>query len=168
MSVNLNREKASTGEVVFAWDVPEYNRHERSQRWYIIMGLAGAGLLLFSIISGNYLFTLIVVLFGIILFLQDIQEPPQVFFAITEAGIILGDRYYTFKEVSAYWIIYNPPEVKNLYFTTNNLLRHRLQVPLLDNDPRPIRDFLNQFIVEDLDQEEEPLSDRLGRVFKIH
>ena len=51
---------------------------------------------------------------------------------------------------------------------TNNILKHRLQVPLLDNDPRPIREYLNEFLVEDLDQEEEPLSDRLGRMFKLH
>ncbi len=168
MSVNLNREDASTGELVFSWTVPEYDQHDRSRQWYIIAGVIGAGLLLFSLISGNYLFTLIVVLFGIILFLQDIQPPMDVFFGITEAGIIVGDIYYPFKDIVNYWIVYNPPGVKNLYFTTNNILKHRLQVPLLDNDPRPIRDFLNQFIVEDLDQEEEPLSDRLGRVLKLH
>ena len=168
MSVNLNREDANTGEVVFSWSVSEYNQHERSSRWYLIMGLLGAALLLFSIISGNYLFALIVVLFGIILFLQDTQAPLEVFFAITEAGIVVGDRYYPFKEITNYWIVYNPPEVKNIYFVTSNLLKHRLQVPLLDIDPRPVREYLNQFVVEDVDQEEEPLSDRLGRVFKLH
>ncbi len=168
MSVNLSRENVSTGDIVFSWTVPEYEQHDRSQRWYIIAGAIGVGLLLFSVISGNYLFTLIVALFGIILFLQDIQAPMEVFFGITEAGIIIGDIYYPFKDVVNYWIIYNPPEVKNLYFLTNNLLKHRLQVPLLDNDPRPIRDFLNQYIPEDLDREEEPLSDRLGRVLKLH
>ena len=168
MPINLNRVQANTGATVFAWGVNEYEKHARSRRWYVIMVLVGGALLLYSLISGNYLFALIVVLFGIILFLQDIQQPIEVSFAITEAGIVVGDKYYPFKEVVHYWIIYNPPEVKNIYFSTGNLLKHRLQVPLLDNDPRPIRDFLNQFLVEDLEQEEEPLSDRLGRMFKLH
>ena len=168
MPVNLNREDVSTGDLVFSWNVREYEQHDRDRRWYIIAGLAGAALLLFSIISGNYLFALVVVLFGIILFLQDIQPPMEVFFGITEAGIVIGDKYYPFKEIGKYWIVYNPPEVKNLYFATSNMLRHRLKIPLLDNDPRPVRDFLNQFIVEDLDQEQEPLSDRLGRILKLH
>jgi hypothetical protein len=168
MSVNLNREEASTGEVVFAWTVNEYEEHERSKRWYITAGVIGGLLLLYSLISGNYLFTLVVVLFGIILFLQDTQSPMEVFFAITQAGIIVGEIYYPFREITSYWIVYNPPEVKNIYFITKNMLKHRLQVPLLDNDPRPIRDFLNDFLLEDVDKEEEPLSDRLGRVFKLH
>ncbi len=168
MPINLSREKANTGDIVFDWVVNEYEKHTRSKRWYVIMAVVGIALLLFSVISGNYLFALIVVLFGIILFLQDMLQPIEVPFAITEAGIVVGDKYYPFKEIVNYWMVYNPPEVKNIYFSTNNILRHRLQVPLMDNDPRPIRDFLNQFIVEDLEQEEEPLSDRLGRVFKLH
>lgn len=168
MPINLSREQANTGNVVFEWAVNEYEKHDRSKRWYIIMAVVGIALLLFSVISGNYLFTLVVVLFGIILFLQDMLQPAEVAFAVTEAGIVVGNKYYPFKEIASYWIIYNPPEVKNIYFSTNNILKHRLQIPLLDNDPRPIRDFLNQFLVEDLDQEEEPLSDRLGRMFKLH
>ena len=168
MPINLSRVKANTGDVVFDWAVNEYEKHERSKRWYVITAVAGVALLLYSVISGNYLFALIVVLFGIILFLQDMLQPTEVSFSITEAGIVVGNTYYPFKEITSYWMIYNPPEVKNIYFSTNNILKHRLQVPLLDNDPRPIRDFLNQFIVEDLNQEEEPLSDRLGRIFKLH
>ena len=168
MPINLNKAEANTGDVVFDWVVNEYEKHERSKRWYVIMAVVGLGLLLFSVISGNYLFALVVVLFGIVLFLQDIQQPMEVAFAITEAGIVVGSTYYPFKEISKYWMIYSPPEVKNIYFSTNSILKHRLQVPLLDNDPRPIRDFLNQFLIEDLDQEEEPLSDKLGRMLKLH
>ena len=168
MPINLSRAEANTGDVIFDWEVSEYEKHNRNRRWYVIMALIGAALLLYSVISGNYLFALVVVLFGIILFLQDMQQPMQVSFAVTETGIVVGSTYYPFKEITSYWIVYSPPEVKNIYFLTNNILKHRLQVPLLDNDPRPIRDFLNQFLIEDLDQEEEPLSDRLGRMFKLH
>ena len=168
MPINLNKEQANVGNVIFAWGVNEFEKHSRSKRWYVIAGLLGAALLLYSVISGNYLFALVVVLFGIILFLQDVQPPMEVGVALTESGVIIGSKFYPFSEFRNYWIIYNPPEVKNIYFSTNNLVKHRLQIPLLDNDPRPIRDFLNQFIVEDLEQEQEPLSDRLGRLFKIN
>ncbi len=168
MPINLNKAEANTGDVVFDWEVNEYEKHDRNKRWYVITAIVGIALLLYSVISGNYLFALIVVLFGIVLFLQDMQQPMQVSFAVTETGIVVGSTYYPFKEITNYWMIYNPPEVKNIYFTTDSILRHRLQIPLLDNDPRPVREYLNQFLIEDLDQEEEPLSDRLGRMFKLH
>lgn len=168
MPINLNKEQANVGNAVFAWGVGEYEKHDRPKRWYFIAGLIGVALLLYAILSGNYLFALVVVLAGIILFLQDMQAPMEVSVVITEIGVIVGSKFYPFSEFRNYWIIYQPPEVKNLYLATNSLVKHRLQIPLLDNDPRPIRDFLNQFIVEDLDQEQEPLSDRLGRLFKIN
>lgn len=168
MPINLNKEQASVGNTVFAWGVNEYEKHTRSKRWYVMAGLLGAALLLYAVISGNYLFALVVVLFGIILFLQDVQAPLKVSVAITETGVVVGSKFYPFSEFKNYWIIYQPPEVKNIYFATNSIVKHRLQIPLRDNDPRPIRDFLNQFIVEDLEQEQEPLSDRLGRLFKIN
>lgn len=168
MPINLNKEKANTGKIIAGWNIQEYEKYERSKRWYWIAGIIAISLLVYSIISANYLFTLIIVLLCIILFLHDMQEPVELPFAITETGIILGTKFYSYSEFNNFWIIYNPPMVKNLYFLTNNLLKHRLQVPLLDNDPRPIRDFLNKFLKEDLEQEEEPLSDRVNRALRIH
>lgn len=132
------------------------------------MGIVGVSLLVYSIIDANYLFVLIIVLFGIILFLQEMQEPMDVTFAITETGVVVGRKFYSYSELENFWMIYNPPMVKTLYFLTKDLLKHRLQVALLDNDPRPIRDFLSQYLKEDLEQEDEPLSDKMGRTLKLH
>jgi hypothetical protein len=132
--------------------------------------MGGVALLLvgYAFVSANYLFALIIVLFVIILYLHNLQEPLAVPFAITTAGIIVGKKFYRYSELKNFWIIYQPPLVKNLYFTLNQVFRHRLQVPLLDHDPRPIRDYLSQYLSEDLEQEEEPLSDRMARLFKLH
>ncbi len=167
MPKDLLKENVATGRVVYEWWVKEYEKRERSKRWYMIAAISVVGLLAYSLISQNYLFSLIVVLFGIIVYLHDMQNPIDVYFAITEVGVILGKKFYRYNELSTFWIIYNPPEVKNLYFTLNNMVKHRLQVPLLDYDPRPVRDYLKKFLKEDLDQEEEPMSDRLARTFKL-
>ncbi|MFA5175039.1 MAG: hypothetical protein WC430_01280 [Patescibacteria group bacterium] len=158
----------NVGEAVYQWEVKEYEKYQRGRRWYAIMGFVGISILAYALITSNYLFALIVALFGIILFLFDMQEPAKVQFAITTTGIILGEKFYRWSEFDSFWIVYAPPEVKNLYFKTNGVFRHRLQVPLLDSDPRPVRDYIGRFLNEDLEQEEEPLSDRLARVFKIH
>jgi len=95
------------------------------------------------------------------------QEPIELFFAITETGIVLGNKYYRYSELANFWVIYNPPEVKTLYFSLNKMVKHRLQVSLDNYDPRPIRDYLGQYLEEDLEQEEEPLSDRFARLFRL-
>lgn len=167
MPKDLLKENVSTGNVVYEWWIEEYDKHEHSRRWYMVLGIILVAILAYALLSQNYLFALIVVLFGVIVYLHDMQTPMKVYFAITEVGLILGKKFYKFNELSNFWVIYNPPEVKNLYFTLSNVVKHRIQVPLLDYDPRPVRDYLKQYLTEDLEQEEEPLSERLARALKI-
>jgi hypothetical protein len=167
MPKNLNNEQINVGDIVFEWSLKEYEKHDRNRRWYIVMGILFASLLLYAILSANNMFALIIILFVIILFLQNLKEAPQVAFFITETGVILGDKYYPFSELQDFWIIYEPPMVKNLYFSTGSLIKHRISVPLLDNDPRPIRVFLSSCLEENLDEEEEPLTEKFARMFKL-
>ncbi len=168
MQQNLAKENVNIGDVVFSWTIKEYQKYERDKRWYFIMLGLGALLVIYAVVSVNYLFALIIVLFAIILLMSDMKEPMEVPFVITNLGIIVGNRFYRFSELNNFWIIYNPPEIKSLYFSFNSFFRHRLQIPLLDYDPRSIREVLVKYLEEDLDKEDEPLSDRLSRIFRIH
>ncbi|MDO8509580.1 MAG: hypothetical protein Q7S24_00370 [bacterium] len=167
MSQDITKNEVNIGEVIYQWTVNEYERHERDRRWYIVMGFICVTLVVYALIAANYLFAMIIVLFAIITFMHDMVEPMEIPFLITNTGIVLGKKYYRYSELENFWMIYDPPAIKNLYFTLNSVVKHRLQVPLEDNDPRPIRDYLNEFLEEDLEQEEEPLSDRYSRVFKL-
>ncbi|MFA6424053.1 MAG: hypothetical protein WCV83_01930 [Candidatus Magasanikbacteria bacterium] len=167
MPKNILKEEVNIGEVQYEWTVKEYESHDRSQKWYWIMGGLGIALSVYGVIAGNYLFALITVLFGIILFMQDMVAPMDVYFAVTNTGVVIGKKYYRYSELTGFWVIYNPPFTKNLYFSQDNVLNHRIQVPLYDYDPMPIREYLALYLEEDLDQEEEPLSERMGRILKI-
>ncbi len=168
MPRDLTKENAPLGEPAFGWEVNEYEKYDHSRRWYLIVAVVGLALVAFSVFSTNYLFALIIVLFGIVLYLHEAQDPILIPFTITSTGIILGRKFYRYSELKEFWIIYEPGEVKSLYFSLNSAIKHRLQVPLLDNDPLAIRDFLKQYLKENLAEEDEPLSDRLARVLELH
>jgi len=167
MPQDLIRQNVNFGDVLFNWSFDEYEKYDRSHKWYFVAGGAILLLLIYSTVTANYLFALIIVLFAIIILLQEMRQPSKLDFAITDTGIVVGRRYYPFSELEKFWIIYNPPMVQVLYFEPKSAIKHRLHIPILDEDPQEIRSFLNQFLEEDLDKEEEPLSDRLGRLFKI-
>jgi len=169
MPVNLAKNPGENiGRIIYQWQIKEYEKYDRNKKWYLMMGIIGALLLLYATVTANYVFALLIVLFGIVLFLNDMQEPIQLPFTLVETGIVVGNKYYKFSELTSFWIIYNPPAVKNLYFATGKLVNHRIQIPLLNYDPRPIREFLNKYLQEDLEQEEEPMSDRIARIFLLH
>ena len=168
MPKDLTRENAVLGTVVFSWDVKEYDQYDRSLGWYFVMTFIAAALITYSIITANYLFALVIVLFGIVLYLHEMQAPLRVQFALTTTGMVLGRKFYRYTELKNFWIVYQPGQVKNLYFTISGLFRHRLQIPLMDSDPLAIRQHLIKFVTENPDEEEEPVTDHLARVLKLH
>ena len=156
-----------TGEVFHRWGVDEYTQYDRSRLWYIVMISLGLVLVIYGIFSNNFLFSLVIILAAIILFLQSYQRPLSVSFQIAELGVIVGDRFYPYAELTGFYLIYHPPEVKTLFLVTRHPLRPNLHVDLGDMNPNEIRSTLQAFLPEETEIEEEPMSDMVARRWRI-
>lgn len=156
------------GSILHRWTIQEYDQHQRGVLWYIFMTSAGLILVAYGLISSNFLFSLIIILSAIIIFLQSHQAPQQILFQITELGVIIGNKFYSYGELDNFYIIYNPPEIKTLFIETKSALRPMLRIPLLDENPIEVRQDLRKYLDEDLEKEEEPRSDTVARRWKIH
>ncbi len=152
---------------VIEWEFPEYTPAIRTKKWYVLMILILLALIIYAILTDNFLFALIIVMFGIIIFINQRHEPQKIKITLSSQGIKLGEKEYPYSQLSNFWLIYNPPVVKNLYFIFKNSWRPHLSIPLTEQNPLEVRSFLRRYLPEDLEQEGEPLSDVLGRLFKI-
>ena len=157
-----------TGDILHAWQVKEYEQHDRSVMWYILMSSISLLLVLYGMFSGNFLFSLVIILAGIIFFIQSNHEPQQVPFFIAELGVGIGNRFYKYSELDNFYIIYRPNEIQMLFIETKSAIRPLLRVPLNDTNPLEIRDTLDNYLDEDFEREQEPLSDAIGRNWKLH
>ena len=155
------------GKTLIKWHFPEFEQPERSMSWYVILFVIFAALLIYSIITLNFLFAIIIVMVVVILFLHQRKDPIELEIKITEAGIEIGDKFYAYKELDKFFIIYEPPEISNLYIEFKSNLKPDLSIPLKKENPIKIRDILIDFLVEDIDKEEEPTSDFLTRWLKF-
>lgn len=151
----------------FSWSVVEYPHHERGFWWYLAATLVGGALIVYALVTGNIMFAFIVVIFALILFILSRVPPRSLVVVIDDTGITVGSRKYGWKELKSFWMIYEPPTLKNLYLEFGAGFRSRLTLGLDDMDPVAIREFLMQYIPEDADKMDEPVSDWLGRVLKI-
>ena len=104
----------------------------------------------------------------LVVFLQSHQAPHTIPFSITDLGVVLNNRFYPYSEFSDFYIIYNPPEVKTLFFEPHTVFRPRLRMEMTDQDPTEIKYVLRQFLEENFSKEDEPLSDKIAREWKIH
>jgi len=155
------------GKTLIKWHFPEFEQPDRSVSWYVILFIIFATLLTYSVVTLNFLFAIIVVMVVVILFLHQRKDPIELEIKITEAGIEIGERFYAYKELNKFFIIYEPPEVSNLYIEFKSNLKPDLSIPLKKQNPITVRDILIDFLVEDVDKEEEPTADFLTRWLKL-
>jgi len=153
---------------LITWLVPETEKHHRSKKWYIWAGSIAIFFLIYAIFTLNFLFAIIIISFATIITISDNRNIEKIEILLDEEGIHTGRTFYDYDLIKDFSILYKPKDnLGNLYFEFNNTLKQRLSIPLEDQDPIIIRDFLLKYLEEDLDRTNPPLSESLSRLLKI-
>ena len=160
-------ENKPIGNVLMSWEVDEYHKHDRSLAWYIIVSVVAVGLIIYALMTANFLFAVVILMIGIISFLSGMRHPNRVEVHITDNGAQLGSIFTPYKEMKDFSVVYDPPEVKTLYLDFKSALRPMMSIPLEDVDPNTVREALLPFVLEDLERTEETLTDLASRLYKI-
>lgn len=155
------------GQIFTAWDFPEFTKHDKGKFWYISFTVVFVALLAYTYFTDNLLFAIILVIFAILYFTLDRKDPVIVQIAVTEDGLVLNDKLIEYASLSNFYIIYYPPEIKNLYLQPKNNLKPRIAIPLEDQNPNELREILLQYLEEDLEKEEIPSSESISKMLKL-
>lgn len=178
---NLN-----TDEILAQWEIPEFHKHEKTKKWYtyffltiaiiVLISIIGINITLFKISDqsftitfdkGNYLFIIFIVLATILYWILEKSNAKQLDFTITYDGIWIANKFIDFKDLKDFYIIYQPPITKNLYFQYKNSFKPYIQIPLINQNPVEIRKILLEFLPEDLSKEEIPTRESLSGLLKL-
>ena len=162
------------------WEIPEYRKPERSRNWYLVaiaMAIVFLFFCFFSFIgwrlvflglNSNFLFALIIIMTTIVMIIKDSQPPLIINFELGPEGVKVGPHFYDYDEFKNFSVLYKPKQsLKNLYLEHKNGLKPRLSVPLRRMDALTVRNFLIQYLDEDLDRTEAPLSEQLTKLLKL-
>lgn len=180
------------GEVFAAWQFPEHIKHVRSKKWYILFSSIYIIIILIAIFGLYIPFTtdkatihfglsfdrspllaIIMVMLAIIYIYLDKKDVENHAIAITEDGILLNNKLIEYNDLHDFYIIYYPPNIKNLYlrskslFNTLSSLGRSIVVPLEDENPVAIRQALLKYLPEDLSKEHMPTTEAISRLIKF-
>lgn len=155
------------GNPIVAWEVDEYEKHDRPLRWYLVMSVVAVTLMVYALFTANFLFAVIILMIGIIAYLSGFREPDKLTVIITDAGLVIGKRFYPFKDLTDFSIAYEPPHVKILYVQCKSVWHPLLSIPMEDVDPNDVRESLLPYLFENLERTEETLTDLISRVYKL-
>ncbi len=162
-----NDYSARMSQVVFSWQHQDYVPYQKDKKWYLISLAILAVVVAWSFWQQNYLFGIFLIMFYMVVLLFENQRPEMVDFVITPVGLKSGQRFYQWRLIDHFYIIYRAQGVKNLYVEFKNQLRGRLVIPLDNQDAVAVREYLLKFLTEDLEREAEPISEQLRRFLKL-
>jgi hypothetical protein len=165
--INAFEDGIDVGRVLLAWETWEFPPVERSTRWYVIAAAAGLGMIIYALLTTNFVFALIIVMFAVIMLMRDLKKPVRVQAAITTDGVVFNNEFYPFGDIKDFSVIYEPPAVSNLYLGFVGRLSPMMSISLDDADPNEVRAQLLPYVFENLDRDSESLTDALSRVYKL-
>jgi hypothetical protein len=157
---------ATEQEILAKWQIYAYPHYKRGPFWYVIASILGIGLVAVAFYTYNFLLAALVVMVGVVLMIMGAGEPPMIDVEIGTLGIRRGTRFFPYKSIGNFWIVYDPP-IKSLHLVVPRSLFTTVHIPIDDQDPLELRAALKRYVREDMERDSEPIIDTVARILKI-
>ena len=136
------------------WEGREYDHNPKSTDWYWALGIIAVAGTIASVLFGNYLLALLVVIAGVTLALHAAKQPPLHRFQLVEQGIVIGDELHPFEGMISFSVLEDiedqlPPM---LSIKTESWLSPHLIIPLAGVDA----DIVYTYFIQHVDESEHP------------
>ncbi|MEK7579661.1 MAG: hypothetical protein AAB469_00475 [Patescibacteria group bacterium] len=150
---------------ILSWTGPDKHHELISHSWrkgIIILLVAMAFLALFwqaSILTAITFFAL-----AVVTSMHFWREAVHQEYEIHPHGILAGDNFYHYRDLSSFWIEHHPEGFHELSLCTGNLVNYYIKIPLPGLDPLEVRDILAKYLPEERHEEglEDILRKKLG------
>ena len=131
------------------WEANEYEHKERSQDWYWAVGIIAISVAVASVIFGNIVFGILILVsaFALSLYVNRVPEKTKVI--VNERGITKNKVLYPYGSLESFWIDIDHPH-KKILLRSRKIFMPLIVIPLADEvDPYRLERTLTNFIPEE-------------------
>ena len=86
------------------WTALEYEHRKKSKDWYWSVGIVGGSVALASVILGNVLFGLLIVIAFFALLLHSVKRPRVIEIEVSDRGVRVETRLYPYQYIESFWV----------------------------------------------------------------
>lgn len=135
------------------WETLEYEYTPKSNNWFWTVGIIAVGAATASLLLGNFLFAILILIAGFAIILSGARKPRKVLFSFTGRGLQIEKRLFPYENLRSFWIHYEPPHKKILTIEPKKFFMPVITVPLGDINPNIVREHLLKFLKEERAEE---------------
>lgn len=131
------------------WDAHEYEHKQRSPDWFWAVGIVSVSVAIASVIFGNIIFGILVLIGAFALSLFANRPPSTLHVAIDEKGVTRGKVRYPYQTLQSFWIDTEHPH-KKIILRSEKLFMPLIIVPLGDEvNAEQLNKNLSNFLSEE-------------------
>jgi hypothetical protein len=141
------------------WEELEYEFFDKSPDWFWALGIISVSVAATSIILGNLLLAILILVGSFTMALYASKKPDRVHYEVNQRGVIIEDKLYPYASLDSFWVD-QIGEKPKLLISSKKLLMPQLILPL----SREVdTDHLRDYLLDRVDEEEqrEPISSRI-------
>lgn len=132
---------------IIEWTAPSHALRERSSDWYWSFGIIVFAFALGSILYGNYLFAILVLVGSLTLLMHAWREPKTHRFALNEAGLAIDGVMHSYSTLESFWI--DPNIIPHrIVLQPQHTLSQAFVIPIEESSREEIRARLLRHLVE--------------------
>ncbi len=130
------------------WSAYEHEHIERTSDWFWALGIIAVSAALTSLLFGNVLFALLILVAAGVLGLLA-RTPPELHeFEISDRGIRVSGELHAYEEILSFWVETEGADQPLLLVDTTKFMAPNLIIPLDSIAPEHIRAFLRERVAE--------------------
>lgn len=141
------------------WEAPEHNHIEKTGDWYWVLGIVALTGSVASMIAGNVLFGIVIILAAGTVYLASHRKPRVIEFEVGARGIRIEDTLYPYATFESYFLDETALVNPQLIVKSKKLFMPLLIIPVPADYITAIEDMVGARLPEE--HLEEPLAHKL-------
>jgi hypothetical protein len=141
-----------------SWHTIEHWHTEKTSDWYWIVGIITVALALISIIIGNLIFAILIIVASFTLSLFASKRPRVLEAKIDRMGVTFGNTHYPYGNLESFWIETKEHHPR-IIFKSKKVFMHFIVIFIEEVQPEDVRHALLEHLPED--EHKEPFLEKL-------
>ncbi|MEK7627082.1 MAG: hypothetical protein AAB397_00670 [Patescibacteria group bacterium] len=143
----INNDNVSRNNAM-EWQALEFQYFSKSRIWFAVLFFIAVVIEIYFIVSGDFFAFATFLLVFFVVFLYAVKKPRFLRLKIDNQGVYIDSKLYAFDEMKSFWLSYDPPEIKEIFFKRKGTIYADLIIPLGNQDPVIARIFLKKYLPE--------------------
>jgi hypothetical protein len=157
---------AEHNRLLLEWQAPEFVKHEKGKTWYLVAGILTLCLIAYALYTGSATMAIVFIVLAGVYILTHNQQPKVVDIKITQLGLFVGEVFYPYNMVRAFWIVFHPPVVQTLNLRLAGKAGTKITIQLDSQNPVEVRALLAKEIPE-VEGQQETMNEMLIRLLRL-